>query len=138
MATGLLIIVAAAAILFFVAKAKAGARMTAVDTRRAIRAVNGGTAQKMPTWSSRETETMVFFNGVQKLAERNGVPEQYIYVVYGEREPARKLLLAAGEMESEGRSFTQQQVGVTELLSLMWNRLPSEDKQNFKNAPIRR
>lgn len=129
----LLIVVVAAAILFFIAKTKADARMTAVDTQRAIRAVDNGTAETMPTWSFRETETLVFFDGVRKLAERNGVPEQYIDIAYDKRELARVLLLTAGEMENEGRSFTQQQLGVAELLSSLWKRLPSGDKRKFEN-----
>lgn len=134
----LLILLVVVGILFFIAKTRAEARMTAVDTRRAVNAFDRGTAETMPTWSFRETETLVFFDGVRKMAERNGVPEQYIHDVYSEPEPARKLLLAAGEMETEGRSFTQQQLGVTELLSSMWNRLPSQNKQKFKNAPMPR
>lgn len=124
----LIVVVLVLAILFLVAKAKAESRMTFVDTNRAIRAVEEGTANTMPSWSTNEQETLIFFDGVRRMAERNGVPGSYIHLVYSEREPSRLLLLAAGEMESAGRSFAQQQLGVSELLLEMWDRFPEASK----------
>lgn len=109
-------------VLFFVGKSKAESRMTYADTKRAIGAVDEGTAVRMPSWSTNEHETLVFFDGVRRMAERNG----------SEREPSRLLLLAAGEMESAGRSFTQQQLGVSELLLEMWNRFPESSKRQLR------
>ena len=126
--TVLIVIILLVAVLFFVAKAKAESRMTYVDTKRAIRAVDEGTADRMPSWSTNEQETLIFFDGVRRLAERNGVSKNYIHIIYSEREPSRLLLLAAGEMESAGRSFTQQQLGVSELLLEMWSRFPESSK----------
>jgi hypothetical protein len=128
----LIVVVLVIAALFFVAKIKAESRMTYVDTKRAIRAVDEGTADTMPTWSTNEQETLIFFDGVRRMAERNGVFGSYIHAVYSEREPSRLLLLAAGEMEAAGRSFTQQQLGVSELLLEMWNRFSEASKPQPK------
>lgn len=136
--TVIFVLAAVIAVLFLMAKTKADARMTYVDTQRAIRAVDQGTAKTMPSWSMRREETLVFFDGVQRMSERNGVSAQYIHVLYNEFIASRMLLLEAGEMESEGRSFAQQQLGVSELLLTMWSRLSEEDRQKFKNAVLPR
>jgi hypothetical protein len=120
-------------VLFFVGKSKAEGRMTYADTKRAIRAVDQGTAVRMPSWSTNEHETLVFFDGVRRMAERTGVLGSYVNLVYSEREPSRLLLLAAGEMEAAGRSFVQQQLGVSELLLEMWNRFPESGRRQLSS-----
>ena len=135
---GMLLALAFVVFIFFVvAKTKADARMTAVDARNAVGAVESGRGGRMPSWSVREADTLAFFGGVQMLAQQSRVPEPFIQHVFSETEPSRKLLLAAGEMEASGRSLKQQQVAVSDLLESMWFQLSQEERLGFESeAPV--
>lgn len=110
--------------------------MTYVDTKRTIRAVEEGTAHKLPSWSRKDGEVHIFFECVRRMAEKDGVSAKYIHFLYSTPEATQILLLAAGDMEAAGRSFMQQQIGASELLLEMWRRYPETSKRNLDTVEI--
>jgi len=114
-------IVAYIAFLFFQGYMKAKTRMHHADKLRSARDVTSG-GGRLPSWMGNRDKISEFIYGVEKLAEREGVPIIMSSQLMLHEELQKNLMRYAGAMEARGASFTEQQMTVAEKLVEIHNR----------------
>jgi hypothetical protein len=113
-------------------------RVYEVDRRAAERAIDDAPglpgpdkdAPDQPSWYNTQMEK-TFFDGVSKIGARKGVPLLYIAHGFANPDTASMLFRFAAVMESRGRSFMEQQMGVAEFIAGSWGDLNTNDQRAF-------
>lgn len=80
--------------------------------KKATMAVNSNLS-RLPQWFENEAKLEEFTDGVIEVARTKGIPAAFSKALFNDQSNKLLLFHFAGAMESEGASFLEQQVGVT-------------------------
>ncbi len=116
-------IIAYVAFAVFRSYVDAKARIHHGNERRASRGVASG-ERRVPSWADNEDECEIFVEVIQKMAQKRGVPQTFLWAILGDKSTFRNIIFLAGEMEREGASFIEQQMAAAGKLEEIWNDAP--------------
>jgi len=133
----ILIVVAVivAFVIFNLGKGKA--RKHFGDYQMAVRQTDTETVRNRPSWLGNDTKEEEFFNCVVRLASRGSVPAAYVRHGFMSPQSAEVMFSFAANMESQGASFTEQQMATAKFIGEAWDEMSSEDKATFLRATAR-
>ena len=73
-----------------------------------------------PSWHEKANRQEEFFDCVERLATRKGVPSSYAQTVLGKEVNVRRLSWYSGALEDQGASWLEQQMAVAEQIVEWW------------------
>src|SRR3546814_115140 len=77
-------------------------------------------SKQVPSWAGDRQKNETFVLGIQNRAMNYGVPQVFLQATLMRKEIFASLIGHAAELESQGRSFVDQQVSVSKKLVDMW------------------
>lgn len=111
---------------------KTKANTHAANERLAAHKMSSG-EKLVPSWAGTRSENEIFVDGIQRGAMRHGVPRVFLQGVLLDQETFETLVYYAGAMESEGASFVEQQLAVSDKLVEIWERAPENVRRECLN-----
>ena len=73
-----------------------------------------------PSWHEKAHRQEEFFDSVEQLATRKGVPSSYAQTVLGKEVNVRRLSWYSGALEDQGASWLEQQMAVADQVFEWW------------------
>ena len=73
-----------------------------------------------PSWHDKAHRHEEFFDCVEQLVTRKGVPSSYAHTVLGKEVNVRRLFWYSGALEDQGASWLEQQMAVADQIIEWW------------------
>ena len=97
----------------------------------ANRQVDTETVRRRPSWLSNSNKEKDFFDGVIMFVRRGSSPIAFAMHGFMSPQSAEVLFSFAANLESQGASFTEQQMASAKFIEEAWARMLSEDQDHF-------
>lgn len=120
----LLVMAAIGGMAFFRAKS----RIHSVNEMRAARDFNNSVGPTLPSWHKNQTKMEMFCDGVARMAQRDGIPMPFTKLALSDSKSNGRIFAYAANLEHQGSSFAEQQLGTVRFLLETWNDLDASQK----------
>jgi hypothetical protein len=97
----------------------------------ANRQVDTETVRRSPSWLSSSKKEKAFFDGVIMFVGRGSSPIAFAMRGFMSPQSTEVLFSFAANLESQGASFTEQQMASAKFIEQSWVELSSEDRDHF-------
>lgn len=107
---------------------KARARMHYVNEVRATRDFVAGAGPTLPSWYGNPLKMEMFCDGLARFAQREGIPMPFTRLALSNSKSSGPIFAFAANLENQGSSFAEQQLGTSRFLLASWNELGSSER----------
>ncbi|MBU4610534.1 hypothetical protein IMZ29_08275 [Achromobacter sp. GG226] len=109
-------------LVLFAAHVRAKERMHHANSVRADREWAQEEQPTMPSWFRNASKVETFEYAVINVVRRNGVPDHFVVAAFTNEQAHMSLMSYAAQLERQGSSFIEQQMGVADKIQEMWRR----------------